>query len=333
MKFKNTIAYMVVLLYRCFLSQVFLRFIRLLITLPAIGRYVHVVFDPNWIRRHSSYEVPEFFVTQKYGTTSYIVDISDHIGYISYMRREPFEMSVFRLLDAIIEEVEPEQRGIVLDIGANIGLATIPICNKYDLELLAVEASRQTASKLLHNLGLNDIRASVSNVALVRTNDEPYVSFFSTPGNSGAASIYEEWNRSNYRPSSVQRVPVMTLDGLLGFRNAAAQDVMFVKLDVEGAEYDVLQGASKFLASTHAPILMEYRSDISITYLGEDLEKTVKFLESFGYKIFVFDGRRVSDDFEYSGVYENIIALKANGTFPDYDEINKALALNAERRL
>ena len=79
---------MVVLLYRFFLSQIFLRFIRLLITFPAIGRYVNVVFDPNWIRRHSSYEVPEFFVAQKYGTTSYIVDISDHIGYISYMRRE-----------------------------------------------------------------------------------------------------------------------------------------------------------------------------------------------------------------------------------------------------
>ena len=56
---------------------------------------------------------------------------------------------------------------VLLDIGANIGHASIPICKELSCSLIAVEASKENASLLLKNINLNNIKAEVLVSALV----------------------------------------------------------------------------------------------------------------------------------------------------------------------
>ena len=58
----------------------------------------------------------------------------------------------------------------ILDIGANIGHASIPICKKLSCNLIAVEASKENASLLLRNINLNNIKAEVLYLHLCHQN-------------------------------------------------------------------------------------------------------------------------------------------------------------------
>ena len=94
---------------------------------------------------------------------SLYVDLNDHIGFQSFIKNEPFEMSVFH----VAKNLGLDKDDYILDIGANIGHASIPICKKLSCNLIAVEASKDNASLLLRNIKLNNIKAEVLVSALV----------------------------------------------------------------------------------------------------------------------------------------------------------------------
>jgi hypothetical protein len=69
-------------------------------------------------------------------------------------------------------------------------------------------------------------------------------------GASGTgASLIRGW--AGYSPSTQQVIPLTTLDTLLGGRFAGER--LLIKIDVEGAEHDVLRGASASLRREPKP--------------------------------------------------------------------------------
>ncbi len=77
------------------------------------------------------------------------------------------------------------------------------------------------------------------------------------------------------------KVQVGRLDDIL----AKEEKIDLIKIDVEGAEYDVLLGADRIL-STHKPILIfEFGLGASNHY-GVDATKMYKLLEKYQYKIY-----------------------------------------------
>lgn len=79
-------------------------------------------------------------------------------------------------------------------------------------------------------------------------------------------------------------VPVTTLDAALDEFNVSGR-VDVLKIDVEGAELDVLQGAEQTIAS-HRPDLI-----VEVDGLQENPE-IMALLEKYGYKIFILSGSR-----------------------------------------
>jgi FkbM family methyltransferase len=106
--------------------------------------------------------------------------------------------------------------------------------------------------------------------------------FIPTPNkNSGVGRVTtEEWQGPHCR------VEAVTLDDYCEQHGIDSVDLL--KLDVEGAEYFVLQGATKLLASRKSPTIIfevERVMTLQLNYLPEDLEA---FLRRFGYSVRAF---------------------------------------------
>jgi FkbM family methyltransferase len=85
----------------------------------------------------------------------------------------------------------------------------------------------------------------------------------------------------------------------------AGRDPAFIKIDVEGAEVDVLRGAARQLEANAPPIVFEY------TYQPEDDRCALTLLEKYGYKFWdIYLYRPVSRAFyaEVGGM-SNVLAL------------------------
>jgi FkbM family methyltransferase len=137
--------------------------------------------------------------------------------------------------------------GTFIDVGANIGLTTLPIAAAGNVDCHAIEPERKNFSFLETNLLLNGISDKVTRINAAVADAEGEISFELSPDNygdhrirlrDGVALLGEnQWE--------VQKVRTLALDslGLHTSRNLA------IKIDVQGAEPLVFAGGRQTLAA------------------------------------------------------------------------------------
>jgi FkbM family methyltransferase len=81
-------------------------------------------------------------------------------------------------------------------------------------------------------------------------------------------------------------VPCFRIDDLV----PRDRNIDFVKIDVEGAEYNALSGASELLRRCHPTIVSEFSPLTMPGISGVDGRTYLRFLLDFGYKISVIEG-------------------------------------------
>ncbi len=158
------------------------------------------------------------------------------------MRKGTFELEETTLISRLLGYTD-----VFVDVGANLGYYTcLALQNKK--HVIAFEPQPQNLSCLFKNLIANgwQDKAEVFPVAL---SDKP--GLLTLYGASGpSASLVKNW--AGYSSYYHQIVPISTLDNVLGIRFSNKQ--LFVKIDVEGAEYQVLKGAVATLINNKKPI-------------------------------------------------------------------------------
>jgi FkbM family methyltransferase len=274
---------------------------------PMIGKRMIAVFDPNNIRKKVGHSARPKLVALKDNNWSMMVNINDHIGYYSFINRVPFEMAVYE----IGQKLELREGDIVLDIGANIGSASVPICASTGAELIAIEASKENTILLAQNILDNNIKSQIHIFALTNSTLEPYIEFYVQRGNTGTNSIFQGWNPGLTQQKHVEFVPTMTLDKICANSSVDLDKIKVVKMDVEGAEELVLLGASDFLKSNTAPIILEYRRDAAQKFRGDDLSGLLSLLTTNEYEVHsLHPSDYTLQPFDPKQSYENIIAIK-----------------------
>jgi FkbM family methyltransferase len=138
-----------------------------------------------------------------------------------------------------------EKASVFIDIGANIGFY---VCLARSLKKypIAIEPLPQNLDLLYANLNANCWQ-DVEVFPLGMAARPGIVGLF---GGGTGASMVEGWG-INSRVLQ-QTIPTSTLDIILGERFYGEK--LLIKVDVEGAEYEVLQGAAKTLARSVSPI-------------------------------------------------------------------------------
>jgi FkbM family methyltransferase len=161
---------------------------------------------------------------------------------------------------------------LFVDVGANVGVYTI-LAAELGTSVVAVEPNPEMLAWLDRNLELNGMKAEV--VASV---------FADRPGSVRFLAEREACKNSillatDGRPSV--EVSASTYDDVLGRRVAAG-----VKIDVEGAERLVLQGAENALARGDIGLLQIEWNELSQRTLGESREPIRSLLAQHGYDLY-----------------------------------------------
>lgn len=160
--------------------------------------------------------------------------------------------------EEIIGIFRPKEGDIVVDIGAHMGRYTIPSAKSVGVsgKVIAVEAHPYNFGILQHNLKLNkltNVSALNSAVYSKKANLKLYLPDEDL-GYTMHHSVMTNYLSTKYN-NEIERkfveVEADTLDNLL--KSSGITTVNWIKIDVEGAEYEVLKGAREIL-STKKPI-------------------------------------------------------------------------------
>lgn len=170
---------------------------------------------------------------------------------------------------------------IVWDIGANLGLFTFSAASRAGRSghVIAIEADVWLAELLRKSAEQQSNENAPVQILPLAVSDSPGMARFNIASRGRCASHLAE-SRGSTQSGGVRdsvMVTSVTLDSLLETLPAPR----ILKIDVEGAEHKVLQGATKLLSTVHPTILCEVSS--------ENTEAVSVLLRSHGYSFFDLD--------------------------------------------
>jgi FkbM family methyltransferase len=155
----------------------------------------------------------------------------------------------------------------VVDIGANVGMATLWIAQRAPrARIVAVEPARAAYRELAANVARNELTDHVSTVR---------AAIGATAGTGRLDRVGASVN-GRLVATGGEEVRLMTLDDLL--TTFALETVDLLKLDCEGAEFDILLGASTQTLGRIRCIVGEYHH-----VDGHQPEELVRVLEDGGF--------------------------------------------------
>jgi FkbM family methyltransferase len=183
-----------------------------------------------------------------------------------------------------------EAGDVFVDIGAHIGYFTLPVARRVGPagRVIAVEPSPASAEILNRNVVLNDLHwVDFYQVALSDEDGEAELS---------VSKDSVMWN--SLRPEGIlgaisETIPVKTRSLTSLLNEAGTSRVAGLKLDVEGLEIEVLQGAEEVLnLNPHAFLMFECSGGGEGRV--ESSLRTMAWLEERGYRFRTFEGGRAS---------------------------------------
>ena len=180
-----------------------------------------------------------------------------------------------------------------VDIGANVGVYSLLACSIRGVKVYAFEPSSLSYTRAVENIRLNGLedRVRVEKKAVGSATGKGTLTV-------GLDCVNCLVPAGTNHP--VEEVDIITLDSY--FDESARDRVGLVKIDVEGAEHDVLSGARALLASRGPALIVEFNEPQAIQSI----------LEPLGYQLYEYEPEQrslVSADARLPTA-NNLIAVK-----------------------
>lgn len=189
------------------------------------------------------------------------IDISSFFWYVHGLNE------IF--LDKTYQFNTEKESPLILDCGANIGLSTISFKRQYpNAKIFAFEADKEIAKILQLNLqsfGLDDVEIIPKAVWTANTTLS-----FKSDGAVGGQIVNES-------EKGVTKIEAVRLKDYL------TTDVDFLKIDIEGVEYDILKDCSDSLLNVKN-IFIEYHSFLKNE---QKLDEILFILKKTGFKYYI----------------------------------------------
>ena len=192
--------------------------------------------------------------------------------------------------DDIIEHFTPKQGDIVVDIGAHMGRYTIISSKRVGSngKVVAIEAHPGNFEMLNRNIKLNQL-TNVIPLNYAVYSKETKVKLY-LPEEESGYTIYNTImsNRAGTEDKFVE-VNANTVDYLLKLNQIREEQVNWIKVDVEGAEFEVLKGATNVLSKSR---------DISLLIEIHGLDNygpILNFLSLYNFKIEFEKSNKIGD--------------------------------------
>jgi FkbM family methyltransferase len=181
-----------------------------------------------------------------------------------------------QVLDLLKQTITPG--AVVLDVGANVGVSAMMMARWCGPEghIHAFEPSPSPKQLLTEHLRMNGLSDRVTVCASALSDAEGTTTFYAS-GISGKSALSDV----NIGQSSEQvQVPVTTIDAYCRAKNIKPS---LIKIDVEGFEFNVLNGARNTLKEVRPSILVELHP-MNWPALGIDVGWAAEQLRELNYK-------------------------------------------------
>ena len=222
----------------------------------------------------------------------------------------------FERVDSSYMKKRIPKNGVMLDVGANIGYwTTLFAASATEGRVYAFEPSPKTAILCEANSILNGFgtRVQLERYALAAQTGQQS---FSIADDSGFSS-FTATGRSTEQQTIT--VPTTTLDAYVKDHNISRID--FIKIDVEGGEYGVLQGGENIFARQLPRLILMELVDKNLQVYGASIEKILTWMHDHSYRPFVID-HVTGLERPYNSVDQNMIQ---NVYFAPYDDTKESI--------
>jgi len=172
------------------------------------------------------------------------------------------------------------KEGAFIDIGANIGAITIPVCTRLEnLKTVCVEAVPWINDYLKKNIEINHLQKVQIIEKAISAKPNESVKFYSSQDNFGKGSMAPVFTDHGIE------VTTTTIDLIA---SSLSEAISVIKIDIEGFEYHAFLGGVHLFSGDDAPdIIFEY-VDWAEERAGITAGSAQQFLIDLGYSLFIF---------------------------------------------
>ena len=210
-------------------------------------------------------------------------------------------------------------QGTFFDIGANDGLHTYPFA-AFGYKCVCFEPQKACVDYIRSTCDLNGFTKVIIECAVVSNCDNEQVQFYVSDG-SWYSSLVKE-NVERFETARQIQVGTMTLDT---FCKESGMQPDFIKIDVEGCEWQVIEGGMKTIEDVRPALFLEVDSQ------PENVQKIWDFLTRLEYKVY-FVRHYTSEPFHPMKSVEDCIAAIGRGNHGDFIALaDKKLAEDFDR--
>lgn len=196
----------------------------------------------------------------------------------------------------------------VIDVGTNIGAVSLPFAQSVGIEgkVISFEPHPVTHQKFLKNLSLNDFPQVIPLQKGLGDAKATFTISTIDEHNPGRNRILAESKTEKYEVLEQHQIEVETLDRVVA--ELQLQRVDLIKIDVEGFELKVLQGA-EWVLKRYQPQLFIELDDEHLQSQGSSAKELVFFLEERGYNLFeAAEMRRVTSEVSFRNCHFDVLA-------------------------
>ena len=214
----------------------------------------------------------------------------------------------------------------VVDVGANVGFFTVFMSKLVGPigQVFAFEPGDNNLPSLKLNLSLNKVgNVTLSEQPLWCAEEE--VTFHHCADGTGGNSLWDAglwWENKKTRENpNTKKVMATTLDSIVD-----KHPFRLIKLDTEGVEQKILEGATDILKNRPPPFILLELNPFGAKQFGCDAETLRSFLRQFGYECFLIyaeGGIPVFVPPHTEITYQNGVAV-LNVLFSTIEEVGKA---------
>ncbi len=211
---------------------------------------------------------------------SMYVDLSDHIESQAYLHgMQEGDRGLVRYLKHLWEN-RPDM--VFLDIGANVGLYTLLAAKRLKTGTIAsFEAVPDIYNRLMRNLQVNSFdNVHTWNFALGSREGDALI-WVPTHNNKGMSSLYRRLEHDVARKCRIR-----TLDAW--WHESGLRQLDVIKLDVEGAEIEVLKGGLATVVRCR-PIIAVELSEEHLNRGGTSIDEATRVLLALDYEAFLVE--------------------------------------------
>ena len=183
-------------------------------------------------------------------------------------------IEVWESKEYIDSEFDIKKDDVVVDIGANIGAFSVLAAKKANNGIIfAYEPDKENYGMLLKNKFLNKVD-NIFPFNLAISAKKGSIDFFTTKLNSNAHSVYDS------SPSRIIKIKSNTLNDI--FTTNKIRRINYLKIDAEGAEYDILLNTPTELIRKIDKIVLEYHDYLDH---GHSYIELIRYLEKNRFKV------------------------------------------------